>query len=244
MKKLEAQNISLTTRIPVLTNFSYSFEKGIYGILTDQPGENSNLLKVLAGLLEPAAGSVTLEGKNVFTSFDKSERVVRKEIGFVFQLGGLLANLSIMENLLLPFDFHFPEIPLEEKKERINLMLHSFALKEEILNHRPASLTVSVRKALLFVRMLLVEPTIIFYDNPFMNCTLQLKNILMELILTQREKNCLQIFSDCTDTKLLGIAGRILVFKSGVLYMTGTLDELKATGDDFIHDLISNLYDE
>lgn len=244
MQKLEANNVFYKKENQILNDFSFSFDKQLYGILSDQQEENSNVLKVLAGLVEPNQGNILLDGKNVFTSFQKKERAIRKQIGFVFQHGGLLSNLSVLENLLVPYDFHFPEISFEEKKEKISGFLEIFELPGKLLAERPAKLTISTQKALLFIRTYLTEPKIIFYEDPFMNCSLHIKKSILQLILKLKEEKIIQIFCESIDEQLYELADTVIVLQQGKLYSSNTFKELKKSNSDFVTGLISKLLAE
>ncbi|MCK9211583.1 MAG: ATP-binding cassette domain-containing protein [Ignavibacteriaceae bacterium] len=244
MQKLEANNVFYKKENQILSDFSFSFDEHLYGILSDQQEENSNVLKVLAGLREPDQGNILLDGKNVYTTFQKKERAIRKQIGFVFQYGGLLSNLSVLENLLVPYDFHFPEISLGEKKGKISGFMALFGLSEKILNERPAKLTISARKALLFIRTYLTEPKIIFYDDPFINCNLQIKKTILQLILKLKEKQIIQIFCESIDEQLYELADKVILLQQGKLYSSNTFKEFKKSNSEFVTGLISKLLAE
>lgn len=244
MEKLEAQLVCYEKGNPILSDFSFTFEKPLYGIISDRTEGNSNVLKILAGLLNPDSGSVLLGGRNVFTSFQKRERAVRKQIGFVFQAGGLLSNLTVLENLLVPYDFHFPDVSLEEKMEKILIYLNGFGLAESILSERPAKLTLSIRKALLFIRTYIVEPKIIFYDDPIMNCSHQVQRSIFEMILKLKEEKIIQIFCETVDAQLYALADEVILLKEGKLYSSTSFSELKNSDSDFVTGLILKLFAE
>ena len=244
MEKLEAQHVCYQNENPILSDFSFVFEKPLYGIISNRTEENSNVLKILAGLLNPDSGSVLLGGRNVFTSFQKRERVVRKQIGFVFQAGGLLSNLTVLENLLVPYDFHFPDVSLEEKREKILIYLNGFGLSESILSERPAKLTLSIRKALLFIRTYIVEPKIIFYDDPIMNCSHQVQRSIFEMILKLKEEKIIQIFCETVDAQMYALADEVLLIKDSKLYSSTSFSELKNSNSDFVTGLILKLFAE
>lgn len=244
MKKFEANNVHLKMENEILHDFSFHFDDGLYGILTDQPEETPTILKVLAGLLEPDAGRIMLNGKNVYTSFRKKEIAIRKQIGFVFQHGALLSNLTVLENLLVPYDFHFPEISLKEKMGKISDFLKIFELPEKVLEARPAKLTISTQKGLLFIRTYLLEPEIIFYDDPFINCSLQIKKAIYQFIMKLKSEETIQIFSDSIDTQLYEWADSVLLLKQGELFRSETFQELKTSDSTIVNGLISKFLEE
>lgn len=244
IQKLTARNVCYQKEYPILKDFTFTFETGLYGIISDQPEENSSVLKVLAGLLKPGEGIVQLNGRNVFTSFQKKERDVRKQIGFVFQSGGLLSNLNVLENFLVPYDFHCPEVSLEEKMEKITGYFKTFGLSENILSERPAKLTISIRKALLLIRTYITEPKIIFYDDPYMNCSQHVRRSIFEQVMKLRDAQVIQIFCETVDARLYELADKVLLLKEGELNSSSSFNELKNSNSDFVTGLISKLFDE
>lgn len=242
--KLQALNISYKKENQILKDFSFPFEPGLYGIISDRPEENSNVLKIFAGLVGPDNGSVELDGSNVFTSFHQKERAIRKQIGFVFQSGGLLSNLNVLENLLVPYDFHFPDLAHDLKMEKIKSYMEEFGLSESILKERPAKLTISIRKALLFIRTYITEPKIIIYDDPCMNCGQHVKKIVLKKIMNLREENIIQIFCESVNVHLYEMTDKVILLKEGELFSSTTFKEMKNSNSDFVTSLISKLYAE
>lgn len=242
--KYQALNINYKKDNQILNDFSYVFEPYLYGLISDRPEENTNVLKILAGLVGPDNGSVTLDGKNVFTSFQEKERALRKQIGYVFQSGGLLSNLNVLENLLVPYDFHFPDVSHEEKMGKIMSYFTEFGISENILKERPAKLTISVRKALLFIRTYITEPKIIIYDDPCMNCGQHLKKTVLKQMMKLREENIIQIFCESVNVHMYEITDKIILLKEGRLFSSSTFKEMKSSSSDFVTNLISKLYAE
>lgn len=125
----------------------------------------SMLLKCAAGILPSDTGSVQFEGKDVSKIRDKELRELRRTHGFVFQDAALWQNITIMQNLSLPLQYHHPELSAQEVRRRIDTLVKMLDFQEE-LSLRPASLSLGERKIASFIRALVLDPEMVFMDEP------------------------------------------------------------------------------
>jgi ABC-type transporter Mla maintaining outer membrane lipid asymmetry ATPase subunit MlaF len=210
----------------LLDDFSYIFPDGsLTGILATVEERISFLLQIICGITEPSTGKVLIDGTDLLNGTPEKIRDVRRSLSFVFNRGGLISNLSILENLLLPLDYHFPEMGREAKLDLITRFLNQFSLQTSVLNERPAKLHPQIAKMLLLIRAFLPEPRIILYDNPLGDLEYSFRKKIFSYISTLQSKNVTQIFVSTSDI-LLEIADIDLVFKSGKLIESGQWNEL------------------
>ncbi len=210
----------------ILNNFSYKFITGqLTGILSPIEEHVPELLKIICGITEPQKGSVFIEGVDIFNGAAELIKATRKKVSFVFNRGGLLSNLSILENLLLPLDYHFPEETRDSKLEKIKFLFDHFELKLGLLSERPAKLHGQLIKLMLLIRAFLPNPTIILYDNPLADLEFSFKKKIIHHIAELQQKQITQIFVSTSDV-LFEISDCNLVIKSGNLVEFGTWDTL------------------
>ena len=122
----------------------------------------STLLAILAGLDTPTAGSVTLEGADLF-SLDEDERAELRgrSVGFVFQSFQLLPSLTALENVMLPL-----ELSGREDAEPLGRdMLARVGLGER-LHHYPKHLSGGEQQRVALARAFVVRPKLLFADEP------------------------------------------------------------------------------
>ncbi|HEX2199189.1 MAG TPA: ABC transporter ATP-binding protein [Burkholderiales bacterium] len=122
----------------------------------------STLLAILAGLDTPSAGSVTLEGSDLF-SLDEDQRAELRgrSVGFVFQSFQLLPSLTALENVMLPLELAAnPEAEASAKA-----MLARVGLSER-LQHYPKHLSGGEQQRVALARAFVVRPRLLFADEP------------------------------------------------------------------------------
>lgn len=125
----------------------------------------STFLKVLACLVEPTTGGVIVNGTNV-TEMSFEEFVpIRLEIGYTFEVGGLLSNKSLYENLALPHLYH-NLLNAEDLEKRIHSVAKRFRF-DAFLERRPAMVSSGLRKLVSTLRPMLVNPSVLVMDDPF-----------------------------------------------------------------------------
>ena len=118
----------------------------------------STLLSVLAGLIAPDAGSISIGGE--------PQRGIRQDSAFVFQNYSLLPWFTALENVRLAVDAAFPGIPRDEQRDRARLTLERVGLGNA-LNRRPRQLSGGMRQRVAIARAFATDPRILFLDDPF-----------------------------------------------------------------------------
>jgi putative ABC transport system ATP-binding protein len=122
----------------------------------------STLLSIIAGLDVPTAGTVRLAGIDLFTLDEDARAAVRAErLGFVFQNFQLLANLSALENVMLPLEL----LGRSDARARAREMLQRVGLGER-LTHYPKVLSGGEQQRVALARAFVVEPAVLLADEP------------------------------------------------------------------------------
>jgi len=122
----------------------------------------STLLGLLAGLDTPTAGRVHLDGVDLFALDEDGRAALRKRlVGFVFQSFQLLAPLTALENVMLPLELS----QRDDAEERARAMLSRVGLGER-LGHYPKHLSGGEQQRVALARAFVVEPRILFADEP------------------------------------------------------------------------------
>ena len=126
-------------------------------------GGKSTLLRILAGLDVPAAGSVAFDG--VPLPHDEAAlRAYRRTVGTVFQAYNLFPHLTALENLLLPL-VHVHGLAEAAARERVREPLERFGLAAHA-HKRPAELSGGQKQRIAILRALVVQPRRLFLDEP------------------------------------------------------------------------------
>jgi putative ABC transport system ATP-binding protein len=154
-----------TTTIPVLRNVSLRMVKGEFLAVMGASGSGkSTLLNIIGCLDRPTTGSYLLDGVDVLkSSDDQLSRMRSRYLGFVFQTFNLISNLTVVENVQLPFLYQ--TINQEEIHERVHTAIEQVGLSNRI-NHRPDELSGGEMQRVAIARALAIEPKLILADEP------------------------------------------------------------------------------
>ncbi|MEO7034501.1 MAG: ATP-binding cassette domain-containing protein [Polyangiaceae bacterium] len=128
----------------------------------------STFLFLCAGLLPATSGRVLLDGKapNVQTPSDLVRHGVRR--GVLFDSGGLLSNLSALNNVTLALRYHADVFGLDDKEveRRAREALTELRVTQADFHALPAHLSLGVRKRVSLARALVLDPNFVFFDDP------------------------------------------------------------------------------
>jgi polar amino acid transport system ATP-binding protein len=126
-------------------------------------GGKSTLLRILAGLDVPVAGSVAFDGEPLPRD-EPALREYRRTVGTVFQAYNLFPHLTAMENLLLPL-MHVHGLTDRDARARVREPLERFSLADHA-DKRPAELSGGQKQRVAILRALVVQPKRLFLDEP------------------------------------------------------------------------------
>jgi putative ABC transport system ATP-binding protein len=123
----------------------------------------SSLLYLLGALDQPTSGDIVCDGRRLSQlTHRERDRYRRDQVGFVFQNFNLLANLTALENVLVPF---FPQgVPAAQRAEAVEL-LRRVGLGDR-LDHRPSQLSGGEQQRVAIARALLKRPKLVLADEP------------------------------------------------------------------------------
>ena len=151
-------------RIQVLDSVSLSIDKGDWAMLVGSSGSGKSTFLNILGTLDTAdSGQLLLEGKNYAQASAMSKAKIRQErIGFVFQSFQLIAELTALENIMLPAQFSSKS---SLARTRALELLDRVGLKQRATHH-PGALSGGEQQRVAICRALINEPDIILADEP------------------------------------------------------------------------------
>ncbi len=151
-----------TGELVILDDISLNVKAGEKLAITGSSGSGkSTLLGLMAGLDVPTSGRIDLLGHDLFALDEEQRAALRAaHVGFVFQSFQLLPNLTALENVMLPLELaHLPA------REPARAMLARVGLAER-LHHYPRTLSGGEQQRVSLARAFVVEPDILFADEP------------------------------------------------------------------------------
>jgi phospholipid/cholesterol/gamma-HCH transport system ATP-binding protein len=154
---------------PLLNDVSWELDAGRSAVITGASGcGKSTLLQIAAGLLPPTHGTVLLAAHPMGPLLP-SERVARGlRTGFVFQEGGILANLDVYSNIELALLYHQDVLGLDDDgiTQRVEDALAVAQIDKAYWQTLPAHLSYGDRKRLALARAIALKPNFFFFDDP------------------------------------------------------------------------------
>ena len=151
------------TLVKALDGVDLSVEEGEFVAIVGTSGSGkSTLLHMLGGLDRPTSGTVTVEGKNIFSLKDEALTIFRRrKIGFVFQAYNLVPVLSVYDNIVLPIQLDGGRVD----RGHIQGIIHALGL-EARLNSLPGQLSGGQQQRVAIARALATKPAILLADEP------------------------------------------------------------------------------
>lgn len=184
-----------------LKDIRFSVEKGEFVSIVGPSGcGKSTLLSLIAGLVQPAAGQITLSTQ------------ASHPIGYMFQHDHLLEWRSVLSNACLGLEIQGTRTP--DNTERVRRMLIQYGLGD-FIQHRPSQLSGGMRQRAALVRTLALDPELLLLDEPFSALDYQTRlSVADEIwrILKENGKTAILVTHDISEAISLG--DRILVLSS------------------------------
>ncbi len=217
MAVLSAKNIHRKFGVvEVLKGVDIAIQKGeIISIVGSSGAGKSTLLHILGTLDKPDIGEVFLNNTNVTSlSGKKLAQFRNKHIGFVFQFHHLLPEFSALENVCIPG--WIAGTKKSAVKERATQLLNLLGLKDRI-EHKPNSLSGAEQQRVAVARALIINPDVVFADEPTGNLdsanAKELHNLFFDL-----RKDFDQTFLIVThNEELAQLSDRIVNMKDGII---------------------------
>ena len=175
----------------------------------------STLLNIIGGLDRPTGGSARLDGRDL-TGLAEAElaEVRNRQIGFVFQLHHLLAQCTVLENVLLPA---LPGGRADDQAvARARELLQRVGLAER-LGYRPAELSGGERQRVAVVRALINSPKLLLADEPTGSLDRESAQKLARLLAELNGQDQVTLIVVTHSDELAGHMGRRLQLRGGAL---------------------------
>jgi len=195
-----------------LDNVSFSVKKGEFVLVIGSSGSGKSTLLNMIGLLDrPTEGKVLVDGFDTNNLADNEISSFRnKKLGFVFQFANLLADLTVLENVLLPSQIQL-DSPTDDKAREI---LEKVGLKDQLFK-RANKISGGQAQRAAIARGLVINPTIVLADEPTGNLdSVTAKNVVE--VMKKMAKDLGQTFIVVTHERAqFGDVDRVITIKDG-----------------------------
>ena len=203
----------------------------------------STLLKVLIGLLEPAEGTVEIDGENALGLKGPARVDLCRKFGVLFQSSALFNSMSLLENVTFPLREHTKlGANIMEIQAKMKLDLVGLSGTEHKL---PSQLSGGMKKRAALARAMVMDPKILYLDEPSAGLDPVIAAGLDSLInkLKKAFRMTLVVVTHDIESTFL-IADRITVLRKGKVLAVGTPDEIRNSDDAYVKQFINREADE
>jgi phospholipid/cholesterol/gamma-HCH transport system ATP-binding protein len=198
----------------------------------------STFLRHLIGSMRPDSGEVWMFGKNIATATEDELDAIRKQFGMLFQSGALFDSMTVGENIALPLREH---TQLDD-----NVISIIIKMKLELVGLRgfenlmPSQLSGGMKKRVGLARAIVLDPKIIFYDEPTAGLDPVMTGVVDKLTIDFTRKLHLTSVVVTHDMgSVFRIADRIVMLHQGNVLQIGTPDEIRNSKNPIVRQFIS-----
>jgi phospholipid/cholesterol/gamma-HCH transport system ATP-binding protein len=227
----------------VLRGINLDFRKGTTTVILGGSGSGKSvLMKHIIGLLKPDKGRILVEGTDIATLEGEDVNKFRAKFGMVFQWAALFDSMSVGDNVAFPLREHRKELGEGEIMRRVAEKLALFGL-EGIEEKYPAELSGGMRKRVGLARAIIMEPSIVLYDEPTTGLDPITTDYVDEMIKRAKEKlgvTSVVISHDIAST--FNIADHIAFLYDGEIVAYGPPAMVRESKHEFVHQFLGTWF--
>ena len=207
----------------VVSGVSLQVEPGeTVGLLGANGAGKSTTFRMVVGLLKPDVGTIRLSGQDV-THLPMYARA-RLGMGYLAQEPTVFTTLSVADNIRIVLEQHFPRAERESRLERLLGELGLGHLRDSLAG----SLSGGERRRLEITRALVVEPKLLFFDEPFAGVDPKSRNDITAITRELKRRGISVLITDHHAEAILGMVDRLYVMDTGNILAHGTPAEIVA----------------
>ena len=222
----------------VLMDINARFENGKTNLIIGQSGSGKTvLMKSIVGLLTPEKGEILYDGRNFLGMSKKERKLLRREMGMIFQSAALFDSLSVLENVMFPLDM-FSNDTLRERTRRAQFCLDRVNLIDA-QNKYPGEISGGMQKRVAIARAIALNPRYLFCDEPNSGLDPKTSLVIDELIHDiTTEYNMTTIINTHDMNSVMGIGDSIIYIYQGHKEWEGTKNEVFSATNQRLNDFI------
>ena len=222
----------------ILHDISAVMEAGKCNLIIGTSGSGKTVLtKCMVGLFEPDEGAILYDGVDMITMENDDRKILRQQIGMLFQGTALFDSMTVEQNVLFPLDM-FTNWSVAEKKKRVNEVLARVNLVDA--NKRfPSEISGGMKKRVGIARAIVLNPKYLFCDEPNSGLDPQTSLVIDKLIqeITQ-EFNITTIVVTHDMNSVMEIGDHIVYLHQGHKQWEGTKQDIIFSKDELLNNFI------
>ena len=193
----------------------------------------STLLRLIGGQLRPDSGHVRVDGRIIHELNRDDLYEMRRNMGLMFQAGGLFSDLSVFDNIAFPLR-ELTDLPEELIHDLVLMKLHSVGLRGTT-DLMPNSLSGGMARRVALARAIAMDPMLTMYDEPFAGLDPISLNVIARLIRRLNDAlGATSIVVTYDVSESLKVVDYVYLLHNGVVEAEGTAEELLASDAPFV----------
>lgn len=236
---IEVKNISKSfDDKTVLDNVSATFYTGKTNLIIGQSGSGKTvLMKSIVGLVTPEKGEILYDGRNLLAMNQKQIKLLRREIGMLFQGSALFDSETVLGNIMFPL-IMFSDMTPEEMRERAFFCLERVNLKGAE-NKFPSEISGGMQKRVAIARAIALNPKYLFCDEPNSGLDPQTSILIDELLIDiTHEYNITTIINTHDMNSVLGIGENIVFINKSRNEWIGNKNEIYHASSQALNEFV------
>lgn len=222
----------------VLKDISTVFQKGITNLIIGRSGSGKTvLLKSIVGLFEVDKGEILYDGRDFTRMGQKERKLIRKEMGMVFQGGALFDSMTVEENVRFPLDM-FTEMSSGEKQRQVDFCLDRVKIKDANTLY-PSEISGGMKKRVAIARAISLNPKYLFCDEPNSGLdpetSLVIDALIHEITI---DLDITTIINTHDMNSVMEIGDHILFIADGEMCWTGNKKEILDAENQKLHEFV------
>jgi phospholipid/cholesterol/gamma-HCH transport system ATP-binding protein len=222
----------------VLRGLDLEIPRGkVVAILGTSGCGKSTLLQLIGGALRPSRGEVRVFGKAVHELDHDGLYALRRQIGMMFQKGGLFSDLTVFDNVAFPIREH-TRLPEPVISDLVKMKLNAVGLRgaQDLL---PMELSGGMSRRVALARAIALDPDLLIYDEPFAGLDPITLNVICNLIRTLNDAlGSTSVVVTYDVPEAVKLADYLYLMGEGRIVAHGPTQEMLASADAFVHQFL------
>ena len=222
----------------VLKGISSTFENGITNLIIGQSGSGKTvLMKCIVGLLLPEEGHILYDGRDFVSMKKKERKLLRREMGMIFQSAALFDSMSVLENVMFPLDM-FSSYTYRDRVRRAQFCLDRVNLIDA-QDKFPGEISGGMQKRVAIARAIALNPKYLFCDEPNSGLDPKTSLVIDDLIHSITEEyNMTTIINTHDMNSVMGIGDKISFIFEGHKEWEGTKNDVFTSTNERLNNFI------
>lgn len=223
----------------VLYDISATFRHGAVNQIIGKSGSGKTvLMKSIIGLFQAESGEILYDGRNLMDMGRSEVKLLRREIGMLFQGSALFDSMSVIENVLFPLQM-FSDMSKIEMEKRAKFCLQRVSLNKEAYHLMPGEVSGGMQKRVAIARAISLNPKYLFCDEPNSGLDPVTSLVIDKLIEDiTHEFEITTIINTHDMNSIMEIGANIILIDKGHNGWQGSKDEIFTTENQALNDFV------